>query len=701
MALVTLTKGQALHQASTDIVNSLDILVKGKIRATDQFTTFTIDVGGIIGLAETPSQEYQYTYEVLEDATICTYKYETSDNLLTMLKTNPKIASTLAAQSTSITYKLYNEYEKLYDDALSDYEKIKSDYADYPTLCIKAGELQSTFEKIDLLVPPVKTDKIADWEFDYIKSLQEQDAILKKAFYPISLDIAVGTVMMAEKNQKLIAEATRFLTAYRKQLARNTSDFATTMQMINAKIENAADENGDGESAIKGALATILTYSGIDSEISSKFQDEIAQFKASDMRYDSADEARALRRNITSSFYKVYKKAFLKSLKDASVPIEVKMFLMFGFVDEELAGSKNSFILCNMAKSYLPDPEGDVLLITEWLTKVYNLEEEPSRNEFDQDWPTYLREQKASGALKQEQIDEMINNPESRLDFEIQNLFSLGNRITFGRISTFIPIFDSQNVLRPLDMAYMTATKIKDYIAKIKSIDFGVFCRQAVYSNTDIGIPQLFYAEEVNPYIILMPNVGTRASLWQEIVGKRRNTKGRMLISAFNIENTEECMIRLLGEFRWEMCKTEQGVHWNDVTDPSLTSMYCDYLQFFRKNSSLSTEQKEKLKMDLKKFNNNYKNIFLCDYLSYIKYEASGSLRLNKVAREILFNSCPFSKEIRDALYDNPQYKDLINHYMSHNANVAKPLHNMKIKLEREGMEAPSELTCQLEYLFK
>ena len=52
-------------------------------------------------------------------------------------------------------------------------------------------------------------------------------------------------------------------------------------------------------------------------------------------------------------------------------------------------------------------------------------------------------------------------------------------------------------------------------------------------------------------------------------------------------------MIRLTGEFRWEMCKTEQGVHWNDVTDPSLTSVYFDYLQFYRKNHEISPETRE------------------------------------------------------------------------------------------------------------
>lgn len=703
MGLVTLTKGQIVHKAMSDTVGTLEILVKGKIRATDQFTSFVINVGGIIGLVESPSKEYQYTYEALENASVYTYPYEGTDDILAMLRCNEKITSVLASQSVFITHELFSEYERLFESALFEFKKVKSDYADYPELCIRAGEVPTKFEMLDLIVPPVKNNMLSSWEYGYYKSLKEHEAALGKSYYALSQDIAIGTIMIAEKNQKLISVSTKFLTAYKKQLSRNTSDFTTTLKMIHAKIESneKTAEGNENEPVITNALAVILTYSGVDSELSAKFQDEIAAFKASETRYDTADEARLLRKNISSSFYKIYKKVFLKSLSDKDIPIEVKMFLMFGFVDEELAGEKNTSILCNIARSYVPDPEGNILLLSEWLKKVYKLQADPSRNEFDQDWETYLREQKATGVLKQEQIDAMINNPDSRLDFEINNLFSLGNRMTFGRISVFVPVFDSMNVLKPLNLAYMTSSKIKEHISKIKSIDFGVFCRQAVYSNTDIGITQVYYAEEVEPYIILMPNAGTRATLWQEIEGKKRNTKGRMLISIFNLENTEDCMIKLLGEFRWEMCKTEQGVHWNDVTDPSLTSMYCDYLQFFKKNQTLSSEQKDKLRLDLKKYNNNYKSIFISDYLAYLKFEATGSLRLNKVAREILFNSCPFSKQYREAVYDNPQYKELINHYTAHNANVSKPLQNLEFRLKKEGLEVPHELTDQIEYLAK
>ena len=54
--------------------------------------------------------------------------------------------------------------------------------------------------------------------------------------------------------------------------------------------------------------------------------------------------------------------------------------------------------------------------------------------------------------------------------------------------------------------------------------------------------------------------------------------------------------IKLMAHFRWEKCRTEMGAQWNNYRYPSLTSEYTDYLQFYKKNSDLSTEKKEKVK---------------------------------------------------------------------------------------------------------
>lgn len=702
MGLVKLEKGQVLHKAGEDTVSTIEVIVKGSLKISNQYTSITLSVGGFLGIVEEPGETYIYSYEALEESAVYTYPYSSVDDIPKVVQSNPKIAPILAAQSMETASKCCDVYEQQLDEITREYDQILSDFTDYPALCIKVGEVAKQFPEISELIPPEKTGRVPEWFFSFIRGMKASEATLKKTLYPLNIDIATGMVMTSYQMYKAISEELELLSEYRKTLKKKTANFASNMKVIKAKLNGLENnESGGATVTIVNALNTILLYSGVSQEIATKFEEQIAQFKANNNRYDSSDEARALRRSIGSTFYEIFTPAFIKSLDDPTYPLELKMFFMFGFVDEELATDKYTSTLANMAKAYTPDPEGKVLTVYEWLIKIYNLEVEPSRNEFDQDWPTYLREQKISGDINEAQLEAMTNDPISRLKFEIHNLFGLGNRMTFGRISSFVPIFDAMNVLRPLDMAYQTAAKVHEYYANIRSVDYGVFCRQAVFSNPEIGITQLYYADDITPYMILMPNVGSRACLWQEIEGKKRSTPARMLVSIFNTENTEECMIRLFGEFRWEMCKTEQGIHWNDVTDPSLTSMYCDYLQFYKKNSALSTEIKEKLRTDLKKYSNNYKNVFIADYLAYVKFEAASSPRLNKVVREIMFTFCPFAKDLREKIADNPQYTELINHYNSRIANQAKPVANMINKLRKEEIPVPEPLTRQYEHLKK
>jgi hypothetical protein len=704
MGLIKLEKGQILHKAGKDIVSTVEVLVKGSLKISNPYSSITAGVGTFIGIVEHPGKPYNYTIEAIEESSVYSYPYESIEDIPKIVRSNPKIAPILAAQSTDTAARICAVYDQQFDEVIKEYEQLMADYTDYPNLCIKVGEVVKEFPELEAIIPPERINNIPKWAIDFINSLKENEELMKKNLYPINVEIAIGMIMSTFNIYNTISDEVVLLNEYRKTLKKRTTAFNTTMTAIKTKLaelEKAENGEGDGEVRVVNALATILSYSGVSGEVSGWFEDLIAQFKANENRYDSSDEARLLRKNIQSTFYDIYLPAFMRSLTDDNIPIEVKMFFMFGFVDEELAGEKNTTILYNMAKSYTPDPEGNIFTVYEWLKMIFMQEAEPSKNEFDQDWPTYLRDQKNSGTITEERMEAMLNNPQKKLDFELRNLFALGNRMTFGRVTSFVPVFDAQNVLRPLDMAYITAAKINEYYEKIRSIDYSVFCRQAVYSNPEIGITQVYYDEDITPIMILMPNVGSRAALWQDIDGKNRRTRARMLVSIFNTENTEEALIKLFGEFRWEMCKTVQGVHWNDVTDPSLTSMYCDYLQFFKKNSALSADNKEKLKTDLKKFSNNFKHVFIADYLSYIKYESAGSPRLNKVAREILFTFCPFSKEIREKLSDNPQYSELINHHNARIGNIAKPISNLIHRLTKEGIHVPAQIAGQLEYLQK
>ena len=129
-------------------------------------------------------------------------------------------------------------------------------------------------------------------------------------------------------------------------------------------------------------------------------------------------------------------------------------------------------------------------------------------------------------------------------------------------------------------------------------------------------------------------------------------------------------ILRLTGQFRWEMCKREQGARWNDVSERSLTSEYFDYAQFYKK-----------------------------DYCVWVLYESSGSPRLNKVVRSILFTYCTFAKEIRDKLEINPMYKEMIARYYVKQGQKKHRMDNLIQKQRNSGKAVPDEILREQEFL--
>lgn len=159
-----------------------------------------------------------------------------------------------------------------------------------------------------------------------------------------------------------------------------------------------------------------------------------------------------------------------------------------------------------------------------------------------------------------------------------------------------------------------------------------------------------------------------------------------------------ELMVDVAGRFRWEMCRKIQGARWNDITEASLTSEYSDYIQYYRKNSELSTDAKDKVKKSLQKAKNNYREVFVKDYQSWIRYESKGSFRLNKVARDIIFRYCPFSKDIRSTLSANPSYQEMFSKYDILNGRKAHHVEAWYDRYQKKGGEITEELQMNLDF---
>lgn len=457
--------------------------------------------------------------------------------------------------------------------------------------------------------------------------------------------------------------------------------------------EDEADSTGED------CLLHILTFAEYEEKEAEEIRSLIQKYLNLPDILSTEPEAFGLRKRLTQVFYDVYQKVFMKAVKDEDglTPI-LEMFLNFGFMDVQMAGEENANVLYDLTEHLDVCRSEHVYTIYDWLKSVYEGRNEPSKNEFDMDYPAYLADMRKNGKITQEQQKKLMANSEYKVKYEMQNMFVSGNRVTYGKISTFCPILGEYDLINSIDKMLVTAQKLEDAINKVRAIDYSVFYRETQFSDPDKGINREMIMKEIMPDIILMPNAGTRAQMWQETAGVRRDTSARFMFPIFTAVDIDDMMIETMGRYRWEICRKIQGVHWNDIREKSLTAEYCDYLQFYRKNHELSPEAKEKVKSALLRGRNNYREVFVKDYQNWIKYESKGSYRLNKVTREILIAYCPFAKAIREELKTNPMYESALHRFDINNVKKIQRIQGVYDKYQKAGGKITQELVDNLDY---
>lgn len=752
MAQIVLKPGQVFNSDT----RSLYYISGGSVTASYPGGTISLSEGDTAGIFELFSKKPLFTYKATDNVTLSTITISSPDVLHDFFEQSMQNGQRLCFSAFQQISLLFRQYETLFYECQTLYETFVNDYRRYVILCRKyqyqAQALQG-FDKIKLPAKSSCTFLAAYYEKAGLIMSQNSESV-RSQYDPW---LATGFISHCSNDTDMILQEIALLSQYQKDvysfyvntessdllslnltlLSRFRPDGEDTMSLLsevrfmlsNLDISGIADkqllseyneqfctqenrltcisstdsdnpEISEVSADLSGSLEQILNYSELDVEQKEIIRQLLEQYAALPDRASSDEGPRLLYKKITEKFLLLYQNIVLKALRDAQIPVIVKMFLFFGYVDENLAGLENSLLLYDIAKSYTsPEPDSHAYPFFFWLKSIYEGKKEPSRNEFDEEYTDVIHRMKIKGDITAAQEQALLNDNIQKVKYELSSMFPQVNKMTFGRISTYCPVFSSHNVLRELPVALVTKEKLEAGIRRVCSADFGAYYRETIYTNPTAGVNKEFIHVEALPDFILMPNIGTRGAMWQEIENRRRTTSARMMISIFHLEDINNTIIRLSGEYRWEMCKRVQGARWNDLTELSLTSEYFDYIQFYRKNTELSSDAKEKVKNSLTKTKNNYKEMFVLDYTAWILYESTGSPRLNKVARNILFTYCPFSKEIRTSLEANPIYRDILDKYNIRNAQKVHHLELLKQKLTSSKGAIPDEIENEYNYL--
>ena len=757
MATQSVSEGEILFQSGQPM-DSLLLIVSGTVKLLFPGGELLLEKGDVIGLLEIDYDTHCFSYEAASEATCISYPYSKENALNNLFASNEDLANLFALSMFKQVCALLDHYEMSKYACSNLYQYMTNSYNEYLELCTRYKAAPKALPDLENMAPLVLEDDIESWLSTYYSGIQraiegnvpsflsKNPAILSGLMIKASQDVqkTLSVCQMLSDYQadtsflllneshldffdlytsllyKIGAESedgTAVSAAISKLLIQMESESSLDKELLaervaeyKQKLQNAAEqpEHNEEEAAaaseqdvasLTNSLDTILSYAGCEPEMNTKFHKLIGDYKKLIDKNNTDDKSRRLRGEITKLFYQIYKQAFFASLEDKNVPDVIMMFFLFGYMDEELAGIENAVFLRSLLRNIPSNPEKGVYTIYDWFRAVYSGQKEPSRNEFDSDYTAYIHEMKVTGKITEAKERALLKDLKGKVAFEIENMFPLVNKMTFGRITTFCPIFSEHNILKDLSTSLVTADQVESCFNNIRSEDYSAFCRETIYTNPTLGIGKEMVQVEILPDVILLPNIGVRGVMWQEIEGKKRTTPSRMMVSIFQMEDLETILIRLTGEFRWEMCRRIQGARWNDMSERSLTVEYCDYIQFYRKNRDLSTEAKDKLKSALQKAKNSYKEMFVRDYISWIQYEGQGSPRLNKVARGILFSYCPFSAPVRKTLTANPLFREILERYNVKNVQKLHHLENIEQKLKNNRSAIPDELVRQREFL--
>jgi hypothetical protein len=550
------------------------------------------------------------------------------------------------------------------------------------------NQLKAEFSKTEDYISRLYTDK-GECLFSLFARALSETASRHRDITPVLQALDYIVVRMG-------SAVSYFNNEYRHKLDVDTDYMECALSNLRNSVDKASDSAGisgegfrskasldDGSLAgltdgiipdeLKGSLYKILDYAAIPAQNAEIFLNGIKAFKNLPDK-DSTDEyARSVRSSVVPAFFEIYEAVSKKMFRQNDNSRLLNMFINFGYMDEELLTAEQILTLYRLAGKEGSTGKYPVYTMKDWLFNIYGKKADPSINEFGRDYFDVFRDMKKSFKVADEDKRVYENDVDGRLSFEIKNMIKVNHRICHGQTSLYFPVLHKEMITRDLDTWQVTSSKIEQSLDEVLKIDFSAFCREVNYNNPDIGIEKELIMKEVYPDIILMPIFGSRPVMWQEIAGRNRSSPGRFLIPAFSGEDLNDMMIRLVAYFRWELCRTMMGGAWNDVTQSSLTSDYTDYIQFYKKNKDLSDEARERVKAQIAKYNNRTREIFHSDYELWINNEAKGNIRLNKVARGILYRHCPFNSEIREMLEKQPMYAD-----------IAAPFRNQRAKLAKE-----------------
>ncbi|MGQ2872745.1 Crp/Fnr family transcriptional regulator, partial [Leptospira santarosai] len=270
---------------------------------------------------------------------------------------------------------------------------------------------------------------------------------------------------------------------------------------------------------LDNSASVIIQFSGLEAEKVKEFSALMVKVKSLKNPLDPEGDNRKIRRTLGRHYWDMYQECFMKYMNsNRNVPKAVELMLKYGYFDETMVDDSQIAFMYTHKDSADSASDIPISLGTEWLEKVYKREVPTSLDEMGQNFFDKVKLENRNIPIKKESdIPPELDNPETRLKFEFASLYEANVRLTSGSPATHFPILTKFHSQMAIDKSYVSKKILQETIRELMEIDYSVFHREVIYNNNELGITKEFIQKCVIPDFILVPSIGTKVMMWQDL----------------------------------------------------------------------------------------------------------------------------------------------------------------------------------------
>ena len=477
MATVELVKGKQIYQSGQPLT-MLHLISKGAVKASFSGGSITLEKGDVIGICELYSDAHFLTYQTTENTSIVTYAYKNEQDLQKLFATNREFANLFVTSACKQLSCLLEHYQQKRLECDTFYQSCNDDYENYKSVCSIYRMSPRSLPNLEELTSLSLEEELAEWTIPYYSSVKQlfsghiTDYLEKGTWFATGLLYQISssffkTIELCESVDEYLSFIThiyfnddyidlfefyitlalkigshspdfsavdgvlkriiRFLYenphTNQELLQSRYSDFQTKLSEVLAKPAASSTNNENILNELHDSLGTLIAYADLDTEAETNLRRLLSEYKNLNDRNGVDDKTRLLRNQISKTYYELYEKIAKRALETKDIPTIVKMFLYFGYIDEEIAGTDNACYLYTLSQTVFSNNDSGVYPFFHWLKAIYEGKKEPSRNEFDEDYTRYVHNLRATNKISDAEIKDYLMNPWYKVQYEIRNMF--------------------------------------------------------------------------------------------------------------------------------------------------------------------------------------------------------------------------------------------------------------------------------------